>query len=275
MTMQKPLSHILIANRGEIAIRIARAAAEAGLKTTAVYAEDDAESLHIRRTDDAAALPGTGPAAYLDIAAVIAAAKEAGADAIHPGYGFLSENAGLAAAATEAGLTFVGPSPEALATFGDKARARRLAVESGVPVIDGTDGPTDLDGATAFFRSLGSGGAVMVKAVSGGGGRGMRPVTAIETLEEAFTRCQSEAKAAFGDGDVYVERLIPKARHIEVQVAADREGHVVVLGDRDCSLQRRRQKIVEVAPAPGLSDEQRAALSGFSGPRRRAAQGEG
>ncbi len=275
MTMQKPLSHILIANRGEIAIRIARAAAEAGLKTTAVYAEDDAESLHIRRTDDAAALPGTGPAAYLDIAAVIAAAKEAGADAIHPGYGFLSENAGLAAAAAEAGLTFVGPSPEALATFGDKARARRLAVESGVPVIDGTDGPTDLDGATAFFRSLGSGGAVMVKAVSGGGGRGMRPVTAIENLEEAFTRCQSEAKAAFGDGDVYVERLIPKARHIEVQVAADREGHVVVLGDRDCSLQRRRQKIVEVAPAPGLSDEQRAALSGYAATLTHAAKYEG
>ena len=258
------MKHILIANRGEIAIRIARAAAEAGLTSTVVFAEDDAESLHVRRADHAVALPGVGPASYLNIEAVVEAAKSAGVDAIHPGYGFLSENAAFGAAATEAGLTFIGPSSEALAMFGDKSEARALAERVGVPVVPGTNGATDLVEAQAFMEGLGPDGAVMVKAVSGGGGRGMRPVFDIAHLEDAMTRCQSEAAAAFGDGNVYVERLIPSARHIEVQVAGDAAGHVVVLGDRDCSLQRRRQKIVEVAPAPGLSDAQRADLAAHS-----------
>ena len=258
------MKHILIANRGEIAIRIARAAAEAGYMTTAIHAEDDAASLHVRRADHAVVLPGVGPAAYLDIDAVINAATEAGADSIHPGYGFLSENAAFGRATVAAGLTFIGPSVEALATFGDKAAARALAERVGVPVVQGTKGATDLAEARAFMEGLGANAAVMVKAVSGGGGRGMRPVLDLADLEEAMARCQSEALAAFGDGDVYVERLVPLARHIEIQVAGDALGNVVVLGDRDCSLQRRRQKIVEVAPAPGLTPEQRAALAAHS-----------
>ena len=258
------MKHILIANRGEIAIRIARAAAEAGYQTTAVFAEDDAASLHVRRADQAVALPGVGPAAYLDIEAVLGAAEKSGADAIHPGYGFLSENAAFGRAVAAAGLIYIGPSAAALATFGDKAAARALAERVGVPVVAGTKGATELDEARAFMEGLGPNAAVMVKAVSGGGGRGMRPVTDPAGLEEAMARCQSEAAAAFGDGAVYVERLVPSARHVEVQVAGDAVGNVVVLGDRDCSLQRRRQKIVEVAPAPGLVADQRAALAAHS-----------
>ena len=258
------MKHILIANRGEIAIRIARAAAEAGYQTTAVFAEDDAASLHVRRADQAVALPGVGPAAYLDIEAVLGAAEKSGADAIHPGYGFLSENAAFGRAVAAAGLIYIGPSAAALATFGDKAAARALAERVGVPVVAGTKGATELDEARAFMEGLGPNAAVMVKAVSGGGGRGMRPVTDPAGLEEAMARCQSEAAAVFGDGAVYVERLVPSARHVEVQVAGDAVGNVVVLGDRDCSLQRRRQKIVEVAPAPGLVADQRAALAAHS-----------
>ena len=254
------MQHLLIANRGEIAIRIARAAAEVGMQTTAVFAEDDGESLHVRRADNAVQLAGVGPAAYLDIDGIVAAAKDCGADAIHPGYGFLSENADFGRAVGAAGLTYIGPSPEALGTFGDKAKARALAIASNVPVVKGTEGPTDFAGARKFFDSLGSDGAVMVKAVAGGGGRGMRPVTDAADLEEAMTRCQSEAEAAFGDGGVYLEQLVQSARHVEVQVAADQHGNVHVLGDRDCSLQRRRQKIVELAPAPALSTAQRDAL---------------
>jgi acetyl/propionyl-CoA carboxylase alpha subunit/acetyl-CoA carboxylase carboxyltransferase component len=269
------MKHILIANRGEIAIRIARAAAEAGFATTAIYAEDDAASLHVRRADHAVALPGVGPAAYLAIEAVITAAREAGVDAIHPGYGFLSENAGFGRAVAEAGLTFIGPSAEALATFGDKAAARDLAERVGVPVVLGTKGVTNFAEARAFMDGLGPEAAVMVKAVSGGGGRGMRSVFDPAALEDAMERCQSEAQAAFGDGAVYVERLVPSARHIEVQVAGDTFGNVVVLGDRDCSLQRRRQKIVEVAPAPGLSMEARAALVKHSIALAKAAEYQG
>jgi acetyl/propionyl-CoA carboxylase alpha subunit/acetyl-CoA carboxylase carboxyltransferase component len=269
------MKHILIANRGEIAIRIARAIAEVGMTASAVYAEDDAASLHVRRVDHAVALPGVGPAAYLDIAAVIRAAREIGADAIHPGYGFLSENPVLGRAVADAGMTFIGPSVEALGTFGDKAAARALAERVGVPVVPGTKGGTDLAGARAFMDGLGPNAAIMVKAVSGGGGRGMRPVLDPALLEEAMERCRSEAEAAFGDGDVYVERLVPAARHIEVQVAGDGFGHIIVLGDRDCSLQRRRQKIVEVAPAPGLTDVQRGVLAEHSIALAKAADYQG
>ncbi len=242
---------LLVANRGEIATRIARAAAELHVPTVAVYPADDAASLHTRKADEAVQLPGRGVAAYLDGAAIIQAAKDTGATAIHPGYGFLSENAEFARTCAEAGITFVGPSPESLELFGDKHAARTLAVEQDVPTLPGTAAPTSLEDARAFLKDLGPNGAVMVKAVAGGGGRGMRPVLTESELEEAFTRCQSEALSGFGNGDLYVERLVRRARHIEVQVVGDGQ-EVSHLWERDCSLQRRRQKIVEIAPAPTL-----------------------
>jgi acetyl/propionyl-CoA carboxylase alpha subunit/acetyl-CoA carboxylase carboxyltransferase component len=250
---------LLIANRGEIAVRIARTAAEMGLATVAVFSEDDASSLHIKKADEAAVLKGSGPAAYLDIAQVVAAAKASGADAIHPGYGFLSENAAFARACGEAGLIFVGPTPETLELFGDKARARALAQSCGVPVLEGTDGPTTLDQAAKFLKGLGKGAAVMVKAVAGGGGRGMRPAASPDELAAAFERCASEARAAFGNDALYVERFLPRARHVEVQVVGDGTA-VSHLWDRECSLQRQRQKLVEIAPADMLPEVLRESL---------------
>jgi len=250
---------LLVANRGEIATRIFRAAAELGLKTVAVHPADDAASLHTRKADEAVELPGRGAAAYLDGAAVIAAAKEAGAVAIHPGYGFLSENAAFARQCGESGLLFVGPRPETLALFGDKHAARALAVEAGVPTLDGTAAPTSLEDAQAFLAGLGAGGAVMAKAVAGGGGRGMRPAETADELAEAFERCRSEAESAFGDGSLFVERLVRRARHIEIQIVGDGT-EVSHLWERDCSLQRRRQKVVEMAPAPGLAPDLRDRL---------------
>jgi acetyl/propionyl-CoA carboxylase alpha subunit/acetyl-CoA carboxylase carboxyltransferase component len=250
---------LLIANRGEIAVRIARTAAEMGLATVAVFSEDDAASLHTKTADEAVRLEGSGPAAYLNIGQLVAVAKAAGADAVHPGYGFLSENAAFARACAEAGLAFVGPTPETLELFGDKGRARALAQQCGVPVLPGTDGATSLHEAKAFFAGLGRGGAVMVKAVAGGGGRGMRPVTEADGLEAALERCASEAKAAFGNGDLYVEQFLPRARHIEVQIVGDGTS-VSHLWDRECSLQRQRQKVVEIAPADMLPTELREHL---------------
>jgi acetyl/propionyl-CoA carboxylase alpha subunit/acetyl-CoA carboxylase carboxyltransferase component len=247
-----PFRKLLIANRGEIAIRIARAAAELGIPTVAVYSTDDAASLHVRQADEAVALPGSGARAYLAISEVIAAARQTGCDALHPGYGFLSENPALAQACAEAGITFVGPGVQALQTFGDKVLAKALAAQCGVPLIAGSDGPVDVAGARAFLDQLGPGGALMIKAVAGGGGRGMRAVHRAEELEEAHARCRSEALAAFGRDEVYVERLIAQARHIEVQVLADAQGEVVHLWERECSAQRRHQKIVEIAPSPRL-----------------------
>ena len=246
------LSSLLIANRGEIAIRIARAAAELGLRTVAVFSDDDAQSLHTRKTDDALPLGGAGPAAYLDAGRIVELAKQAGCEAIHPGYGFLSENADFARRCAEAGISFVGPRPDILELFGDKVQARALAQRCGVPVLPGTSQPTSLDEARAFFASLGDGGAMLIKAVAGGGGRGMRMVHSADELEEAYARCRSEAKTAFGNGDVYVERLIPRARHIEVQIVGDGSGAVSHVWERECSIQRRHQKLVEVAPSPGL-----------------------
>ena len=245
------VTRLLIANRGEIAIRIARAAAELGMHTVSVYSEDDAASLHVRRSDESRALRGTGAAAYLDIEGIIAAAKAASCDAIHPGYGFLSENAAFARRCAEEGLTFVGPHPDVLALFGDKVQARALADRLGVPVIAGTRHATSLEEAQAFLASL-HGGAIMIKAVAGGGGRGMRAVGTADELPEAYARCQSEARAAFGCGDVYVEQYIASARHIEVQVVGDGSGNVTHLWERECTLQRRNQKLVEVAPSPTL-----------------------
>jgi acetyl/propionyl-CoA carboxylase alpha subunit/acetyl-CoA carboxylase carboxyltransferase component len=244
----------LIANRGEIAIRIARAAGDAGLATVAIHSADDAQSMHVRTADGACEIPGRGARAYLDIEAVIAAAKATDCDAIHPGYGFLSENAALARRCIEESIVFVGPSPDALDLFGDKAQAKALAKDCGVPIIEGTSGPTSLEEARAFLESQGEGGAIMIKAIAGGGGRGMRIVDDPLLLEEAYARCQSEAMAAFGSDGVYVERLIRNARHIEVQIICDHHGAISHLWERECTVQRRNQKLIEVAPSPSLSD---------------------
>ncbi|MGR7023093.1 carboxyl transferase domain-containing protein [Geodermatophilus sp. URMC 62] len=254
------ITRLLVANRGDVAVRVLRTAAALGLSTVAVAPEDDAAALHVRRADDSARLPGAGPAAYLDVAAVVDAAERAGVDGLHPGWGFLAESPELARACAGAGITFVGPDPGALDLFGDKTRARARAVELGIPVLAATPGDTDPAEAARFLAGLGEGAAVMVKARAGGGGRGMRPVRDPAALAAALERCRSEAAAAFGDGAVYVERLLTGARHVEVQVAGDGAA-VVALGDRDCSLQRRRQKLVEVAPAPALDDAVRARLA--------------
>ncbi|MDP3594425.1 biotin carboxylase N-terminal domain-containing protein, partial [Phenylobacterium sp.] len=253
------MKKLLIANRGEIAVRIARTAAEMGIETLAVYSSDDAASLHTRKADAAHALTAAGPAAYLDGAQILEAAKALGCDAIHPGYGFLSENAAFARACAEAGVTFIGPSPETLDLFGDKGRARALAARCDVPILAGTGGATTLAEARTFLEGLGEGEAIMVKAVAGGGGRGMRPVRRADELSEAFERCASEAQAAFGDGSLYVEQFLPHARHVEVQIVGD--GQVIShLWDRECSLQRQRQKVVEIAPADSLPLEIRERL---------------
>ena len=252
---------LLIANRGEIAIRIALAAADLDVETVAIHSEDDVKSLHVQKADHAAALKGVGARTYLDIDQVVGVAKEQGCDALHPGYGFLSENAQFARACADAGVTFVGPSPEALELFGDKARARALASEHGVPIVEGISEAATLKQVRGFFDSLPTGSAILIKAVAGGGGRGMRVVSDPAALEESYERARSEAKASFGVADVFVERFIPNARHIEVQVAADAAGNVIQLGDRDCTLQRRHQKIVEIAPAPALDDHVRQGLA--------------
>src|SRR5262245_17134486 len=255
-----PLDSLLIANRGEIALRVIRAAAELGLRTVAVFSEDDAGSLHALRADEARPLRGVGAAAYLDAPQLVAAAREAGCDALHPGYGFLSESADFARACGEAGLRFVGPRPETLALFGDKARARALAARCGVPVLAGTSGPTSLEQAREFLASLGAGVSLMLKAVAGGGGRGVRPVHDASELESAFERSAREAASAFGDGALYVERWIPRARHVEIQIAGDGRGRVSQLGERECTLQRRHQKLVEIAPSPWLPPSLRERL---------------
>jgi acetyl/propionyl-CoA carboxylase alpha subunit len=248
---------ILIANRGEIAVRIARAAADLGIRSVAVYSDDDASSAHVRAADSAQALGASGPAAYLDIARLVAAAKAAHCEAVHPGYGFLSENAEFAKACESFGLTFIGPTPSVLSIFGDKARARALAERFGVPVLAGTQGPATLEQTREFFRK--ANGPIIIKAIAGGGGRGMRIVTRADEIEAAYLRCQSEAKAAFGNDAVYAEQLMANARHIEVQVAGDGKS-ASHIWERDCTLQRRHQKIVEIAPAPNLDPALRRQL---------------
>ena len=249
---------ILIANRGEIAIRITRAAQDLGLRTVAVYSEDDALSLHTQIADDAVALEGIGAAAYLNMEAVIGAAQQANCDAIHPGYGFLSEQDAFAERCTEAGIKFIGPSPAHLRLFGDKAQARAAAVAAGVPVMPGLDRAVTLAEAESFFDDHPEG--IMIKALAGGGGRGTRAVTQREDLAGAFERCQSEAKAAFGLADVYVECFMSRAQHVEVQIIGDESGAVSHLGERECSAQRRNQKVVEIAPAPALDEALRVRI---------------
>lgn len=256
-----PFQKVLIANRGEIAIRIARAAAELGMRTVGLYATDDAGALHWRRTDEAVALEQAGSAAYLDMEAVIEAARQTGCDAVHPGYGFLSESAAFARRCAQAGLAFVGPSPETLDLLGDKARARQLALDHGVPIAAGLSRAVSLEEAQAFLRELGAGSSVMIKAIAGGGGRGMRVVGDPDTMPAAYAAARSEAKAAFGSDEVYVEALIVPARHIEVQLIGDAAGQVAHLHERECSLQRRQQKLIEFAPALCLPPELRARMT--------------
>ena len=255
--MSAPFTALLIANRGEIAIRIARACADLEIRSVAVFAEDDDASLHTRKADLAVPLKGRGVPAYLDMDQLIAIAAAQGCDAIHPGYGFLAENAEFARRCQAAGITFIGPAPEVLELFGDKAAARALAERCGVPLVAGINQAVSLEQAQAFCAEHG---AVMLKALAGGGGRGMRAVFEPATLAEAYARCQSEAQAAFGNGALYIEQLVSDARHIEVQVLGDGSGAVSHLWERDCSLQRRNQKLVEIAPSPDLDSGVRDAM---------------
>ncbi len=259
------LASLLVANRGEIAIRVCRAAADLGIHTVAVYSEDDDRCLHRLRADEARPLRRSGPAAYLEGAELVRIAQEAGCDAVHPGYGFLAESGDFARQCADGGLRFVGPRPETLDLFGDKARARALAEALGVSLLPGTAGPATLADVEAFFASQG-GAPILIKAVGGGGGRGMRVVRDAGELASSFERCRSEADAAFGNGDLYVERCLYPARHIEIQVIGDSSGAVAALGDRECTLQRRHQKIVEIAPSIDLppSVRDRLVLSALS-----------
>ncbi|MCC6179987.1 MAG: acetyl-CoA carboxylase biotin carboxylase subunit [Chloroflexi bacterium] len=255
-----PFRRILIANRGEIAIRISRACRELGIRSIAVFSEADRGALHTRLADEAVPI-GPAPAreSYLSIERVVDAVRRSGADAIHPGYGFLSENADFAAACEQAGLTFIGPSPAAMRLVGDKAAARQLAAAHGVPVVPGYDGPAQ-DDATLTARAAEIGYPLLVKAVAGGGGRGIRVVTEPDMLAEALTGARREALAAFGDGALLLERYVTSARHVEVQVLGDRHGAILYLGERDCSVQRRHQKVIEECPSPAVTPELRAAL---------------
>ncbi|WP_192980453.1 carboxyl transferase domain-containing protein [Pseudomonas sp. EggHat1] len=252
-----PFPALLIANRGEIAIRITQACADLGVRSVAVYAEDDGACLHTRKADLAVPLAGRGVAAYLDMDQLITIAHEQGCSAIHPGYGFLAENAEFARRCQAAGLTFIGPSPETLQLFGDKAAARDLAERCAVPLVPGINQAVTLEQAAGFLAEHGS---VMLKALAGGGGRGMRAVDDAAQLAEAFARCTSEAQGAFGSGALYVEKRVRRARHIEVQVLGDGSGAVSHLWERDCSLQRRHQKLVEIAPSPDLDVPTRDAI---------------
>ena len=254
------IQRLLVANRGEIAVRVFRTAAELGIATTAIHSSDDAASDHIHHADHVIALDGIGSAAYLDIAQIVEQAVAHDCDAIHPGYGFLAENADFARACEAAGITFVGPKPDALALFGDKAQARMLAGDCKVPVLTGTDHAIDLEGARDFFERL-DGRPMVIKAVAGGGGRGMRAVHSADEIADAFERCTREAQSAFGNGALFAERFIPRARHIEVQIIGDRHGHITHVGERECTIQRRYQKLIEIAPSPTLSDDLRERIT--------------
>lgn len=248
---------VLIANRGEIAVRVVRACAEAGYTSVAVYADQDADALHVRLADEAVGLgAATGADTYLSIEALLAAARRADATAVHPGYGFLSESAAFARAVEEAGLVWIGPSPESIDALGDKMTARRIAQRVGAPLAAGTDQPlAGPEEAVAFAEEHGL--PIAIKAAFGGGGRGLKVVRELSEVAAAFDAATREAIAAFGRGECFVERFLESPRHIEVQVLGDGRGGVVVVGDRDCSMQRRNQKLIEEAPAPGLSVEQR------------------
>ena len=257
----KPFRKLLAANRSEIAIRVFRAAHELGIRTVALYSHEDRFALHRFKADEAYRVgkPGEPIRSYLDIPSIVALAKEVGVDAIHPGYGFLSENAQFARACLEAGIAFVGPKPEILDSLGDKVAARAIATKAKVPILSGSDKPVaTAEEAHAVAAKLGF--PVMVKAAMGGGGRGMRAVLDASKLSEAVESAQREAGAAFGIKDVFLEKLVRKAKHIEVQLLGDRHGNLVHLFERDCSIQRRHQKVVELAPAPNLDPKVRQGI---------------
>ncbi|WP_321811820.1 MULTISPECIES: acetyl/propionyl/methylcrotonyl-CoA carboxylase subunit alpha [unclassified Burkholderia] len=254
------MKKLLIANRGEIAIRVIRAARDYNVTSVAIYSDADAGSLHAELADEAYGLGAGRPAdTYLDIAKILAIARRAGADAVHPGYGFLSERAEFARAVIDAGLIWVGPSPEVITALGDKVQARRIASKVGAPLVRGSDGPLNsASDAVAFAREVGL--PLAIKAAFGGGGRGMKIVRRMEDVAEMFDSAVREATEAFGRGDCYAEQFLDRPRHIEAQIIADHHGNTVVLGTRDCSLQRRNQKLVEEAPAPFITNEQRARI---------------
>ncbi|MFJ4208012.1 acetyl/propionyl/methylcrotonyl-CoA carboxylase subunit alpha [Paenarthrobacter sp. NPDC089675] len=247
---------ILIANRGEIAVRVASACADAGLASVGVYADADADALHVSAVDEAYSLDGRTPAeTYLDVDKILHIAKRSGADAIHPGYGFLSENADFAQAVLDAGLTWIGPAPDAIRALGNKVTARQLAVRTGAPLVAGSDGPVaNAAEARSFAETHGL--PIAIKAAFGGGGRGLKVVRDLDAVEEAFDSAVREAVTAFGRGECFVEQYLDRPRHVEAQILADNFGNVVIVGTRDCSLQRRHQKLVEEAPAPFLTEEQ-------------------
>jgi acetyl-CoA/propionyl-CoA carboxylase, biotin carboxylase, biotin carboxyl carrier protein len=255
-TVQK----VLIANRGEIAVRVIRACRDAGYESVAIYADPDRDALHVRMADEAFALGGTTPGdSYLVIDKVIEAAQKAGADAVHPGYGFLSENADFAQAVLDAKLTWIGPSPQSIRDLGDKVTARHIAERAGAPLVAGTKDPVkDADEVVAFAEEHGL--PVAIKAAFGGGGRGLKIARDMNEIKDLYESAVREAVSAFGRGECFVERYLDRSRHVEAQVLADQHGNVIVVGTRDCSLQRRNQKLVEEAPAPFLTDEQRARI---------------
>ena len=264
-----PFERLLVANRGEIAVRILRTCRELGIETIAVYSDADAEALHVRLADRAVRLgPAPAPASYLRGEAIIEAALATGANAVHPGYGFLSEQAAFGTAVEAAGLAFVGPAPETLASLGDKLEARASATTAGVPIVPGMFEPLPVSDAGAVERiealAADVGFPLLIKAAAGGGGRGMRRVDDVAELATAVAAAARESEQAFGDGSVYLERLVEGGRHIEVQLLGDSAGNVVALGERDCSTQRRHQKLVEEAPAPGLTRRQREELHGLA-----------
>ncbi len=248
---------VLIANRGEIALRVIRACRELGVQTVAVYSEADRESLHVRFADDDVCIgPAPSRDSYLRIPRLIAAAEITGADAIHPGYGFLAENAEFAETCQASGITFIGPTPEQIRVMGDKASARRAMAAVGVPIVPGTPGPVeDVDEALGFAKDIGF--PVIIKAAAGGGGKGMRVARDPDDFARSFQLARSEALSAFGNGDVYVEKFLERPRHVEFQVMGDSKGHVIHLGERDCSVQRRHQKLIEEAPCPVMTPELR------------------
>src|SRR5438067_4409384 len=251
---------VLTANRGEIALRVIRACRELGVQTVAVYSEADRESLHVRFADDDVCI-GPPPAreSYLNIPRIIAAAEITGADAIHPGYGFLAENAEFAETCAASNITFIGPTAEQIRVMGDKAAARKAMTAVGVPIVPGTPGPVeDVEEALEFARSIGF--PVIIKAAAGGGGKGMRVAKDADEFERSFQLARSEALSAFGNGDVYVEKYLMRPRHIEFQIMGDKFGNVIHLGERDCSVQRRHQKLIEEAPAPAVDEQLRVRI---------------
>src|SRR5215207_6472632 len=255
-----PISKVLIANRGEIAVRIARACRDAGIGSVAVYAEPDRDALHVMVADEAYALGGSTPGdSYLVVDKLLDVAAKSGVDAVHPGYGFLAENAGFAQAVIDAGLTWIGPPPSAIENLGDKAKAKHIAQKANAPLAPGTKDPVeDADEVVAFAKANGL--PVAIKAVFGGGGRGLKVARTLEEIPELFESAVREAIAAFGRGECFVEKYLDQPRHVETQCLADAHGNVVVISTRDCSLQRRHQKLVEEAPAPFLTDEQNELL---------------